>query len=123
MGKFEIVQTKTGHTFHLKAGNGEVVGTSQVYTSLEGCKHGVESVKHNAIKANLEDSTVVSFETQKNPKFEIYLDKGKKFRFHLKASNGEIILASQSYTAKESCKKGIASIRKNAPDALVFEVK
>ena len=46
--------------------------------------------------------------------FEIYLDKAKKYRFRLKAKNGEIICASQAYSSRSSCMKGIKSVAKNA---------
>jgi uncharacterized protein YegP (UPF0339 family) len=46
--------------------------------------------------------------------FEIYLDKTKKYRFRLKAKNGENICASQAYSSKSSCMKGIKSVAKNA---------
>jgi uncharacterized protein YegP (UPF0339 family) len=52
-------------------------------------------------------------------KFTIYKDKASKFRFNLKASNGEIIAASESYPDKKSALKGIASIVKNAPTAKI----
>ncbi|HPV99116.1 MAG TPA: YegP family protein [Spirochaetota bacterium] len=55
-------------------------------------------------------------------KFEIYLDKSGKYRFRLKASNGEIIAAGESYNSKDACLKGIESIKKNAPDAPIVEV-
>ncbi|MEG0378029.1 MAG: DUF1508 domain-containing protein, partial [Eubacterium sp.] len=70
--------------------------------------------------ASLEDQTVRDFETEKNPKFEVYKDKSDKFRFRLKAHNGEEIAASGAYKAKSSCLKGIASIRKNAPKAEII---
>ena len=50
-------------------------------------------------------------------KFEIFQDKQKLFRFRLVASNGQIIATSQGYKTKESCKKGIASVAKNAAGA------
>ncbi|MEO1562021.1 MAG: YegP family protein [Pseudomonadota bacterium] len=56
-------------------------------------------------------------------KFEIYKDKGGQFRFRLKAGNGEIILASEAYKQKASCKNGIASVMKNAPDDARYERK
>ena len=56
-------------------------------------------------------------------KFEIYKDRLGKFRFRLKASNGEVILASQGYKAKASCKNGIASVKKNSKAKKNFEVK
>jgi uncharacterized protein len=55
-------------------------------------------------------------------KFEISMDKSGKFRFHLKAPNGEIIAASQGYETKASAEKGIESIKTNAPDAKVVDL-
>lgn len=56
-------------------------------------------------------------------KFEIYKDKAGEYRFRLKASNGQIILASEGYKAKSSCTNGIESVQKNAPDDARFERK
>lgn len=53
MGKFVIKTTEAGTHFALKADNGEVIATSQVYTSKESCKKGIESVKHNAPTAEI----------------------------------------------------------------------
>ena len=119
MGKFVIKEAKTGFMFNLKAGNGEIIATSEVYSSLDACKNGVASVAKNAPIANLEDQTVEGFETQKNPKFEVYADKRGEFRLRLKATNGQIIAVGEGYKAKASCFKGIESIRKNAPDAAI----
>jgi uncharacterized protein len=55
-------------------------------------------------------------------KFEIYSDKGGKFRFRLKASNGEIIAVSEAYESKASAKNGIESVKKNAADATVVDL-
>jgi uncharacterized protein YegP (UPF0339 family) len=54
-------------------------------------------------------------------KFEIFLDRKKQYRFHLKASNGEIIAASEAYETKAACLKGIKSIQKNAPAAAIID--
>jgi uncharacterized protein YegP (UPF0339 family) len=54
-------------------------------------------------------------------KFEIFLDRKKQYRFHLKASNGEIIAASEAYETKAACLKGIKSIQKNAPTAAIID--
>ena len=120
MGKFKVKEAKTGFVFSLVAGNGEVIGVSQVYSAKSSCLKGVESVRKTAPKAHIEDQT--AGEKAANPKFEIYIDKAGEFRFRLKASNGEIILASEGYKAKASCKNGIESVVKNAPDAEVAEV-
>lgn len=52
-------------------------------------------------------------------KFELYKDKSDKFRFRLKAGNGEIIASGEAYESKASALNGIESIKKNAPDAAV----
>ena len=119
MGKFVIKQAKSGPMFNLKAGNGEIIATSEVYSSMDACKNGVASVAKNAPIANLEDQTVEGFETQKNPKFEVYADKRGEFRFRLKATNGQIIATGEGYKALASCLNGVESIRKNAPDAKI----
>ena len=118
MGKYVIKETKTGFTFRLKAGNGEIIGVSETYNSESACKNGIESVRKNAVAAGLEDQTVEGSKC-KNPKFEVYKDKAGEFRFRLKAANGEIILTGESYKAKAGCLKGIESIRNNAPESPV----
>lgn len=121
MGKFVIRETKTGIKFDLKAGNGEVIATSEVYTTEAACKKGIASVQKNAPVANIEDQTVEGFAIEKNPKFEIYTDKAGEFRFRLKATNGQIIATSEGYKAMASCKNGIASVQKNAVDAAIVK--
>ena len=122
MGKFVIKQAKTGFMFNLKAGNGEIIATSETYNTLDACKNGIASVQKNAPIAAIEDQTKADFQTEKNPKFEVYADKRGEFRFRLKAANGEIIGKSEGYKAKASAKKGIASIGKNAPEAEIVVV-
>ena len=119
MGKFVIKQAKSGFMFNLKASNGEIIATSETYNTLDACKNGVASVQKNAPIAAIEDQTLKDFETQKNPKFELYADKRGEFRFRLKAANGQIIAVGEGYKAKASCKNGIASIVRNAPDAAI----
>lgn len=75
----------------------------------------------DAPAANIEDQTVEGYETAKNPKFEIYEDKAGEFRFRLKATNGQVIAVSEGYKAMASCRNGIESVVKNAPDAEVVE--
>lgn len=53
--------------------------------------------------------------------FEIFVDKGGKHCFRLKAGNGEPILASQGYKSKSGCKNGIESVRRNAADLKNFQ--
>ena len=119
MGKFVIKPAKSGFMFNLKAGNGEVIATSEVYNTLDACKNGVASVQKNAPIAAIEDQTAKEVKTEKNPKFEVYADKRGEFRFRLKAANGQIIAVGEGYKAKASCLNGIKSIVKNAPEAAI----
>ena len=123
MGKFIVKETEKTVHFNLVASNGEVIGSSQNHSTKDGCMNGIESVRKNAEAAKVEDQTVEGFETETNPKFEIYEDKAGEFRFRLKARNGEIILSSEGYKAKASCKNGIESVRKNASEAKVEEAE
>ena len=119
MGKFVMKRTKSGVKFNLKAGNGEIIATSEVYNSDASCKNGIESVRRNAPIAPVENQTVEGYTVEKHPKFEVYTDKAGEFRFRLKATNGQIIAVSESYKAMASCMNGIESVKKNAPDAPV----
>ena len=119
MGKFVVKAVKTGFVFQLKAGNGEIIGVSEVYSSASACQNGVESVRKNAPVAEIEDQTVEGWKNIPNPSFEVYTDKAGEFRFRLKARNGEPILASEGYKAKAGCLNGIDSVKRNAPDAPV----
>ncbi|MBQ7778688.1 MAG: YegP family protein [Oscillibacter sp.] len=122
MGKFVIRETKTGIKFDLKAGNGEVIATSEVYASEAACRNGVASVMKNAPVAAVENQTVEGYAVEKHPKFEVYTDKAGEFRFRLKATNGQIIAVSEGYKAIASCMNGIESVKKNAVDAPVEKI-
>ena len=118
MGKFVIKSTKSGIKFDLKATNGEIIATSEVYTTEAACRKGIESVRKCCV-GPVEDQTVENFDVLKHPKFEVYTDKAGEFRFRLKARNGQIVAVSEGYKKKPSCLNGIESVKKNAPDAPV----
>lgn len=121
MGKFVVKETATGIKFDLKATNGQVIATSEVYTTEKACLNGIESVRNNCV-GGIEDQTVENFEKIKHPKFEMYVDKAGEYRFRLKAKNGEVIATSEGYKAKESCINGIESVKKNAPESPIERV-
>ena len=121
MSASSIKKVNTGIMFNLKADSGQVIATAEVCTTAASCETSIESVRRNAPIAALEDQTVEGFAAAKRPKFEIYVDNAGEFRFRLKATNGEIIAASEGYKAKESCENGIASVRENAPVAEMVE--
>ncbi len=56
-------------------------------------------------------------------KFELWVDKGGDWRFNLKATNGQVIATSQGYASKANALDGIASVKKNAPDAEIVEIE
>ncbi len=121
MGKFVVRTVKTGIMFNLKAGNGETIATSEIYTTEAACLKGIASVVKNAPIAPVENQTVEGFKQEKCPKFEVYMDKAGEFRYRLKATNGQIIAVGESYKALASCLNGIESVRKNAAENKVVK--
>ncbi|AOM78658.1 hypothetical protein BFS30_16630 [Pedobacter steynii] len=108
MGKFEIKTRKNGEfQFDLKAGNGQVILTSEGYTTKSNCLNGVESVKKNS---------------QDDSKFDRKTSTNGKPYFNLKATNGQIIGTSEMYESEASRDNGIESVKKNAPDAEVSDL-
>ena len=108
MAKFEISVRKNGEfQFNLKASNGEIILTSEGYTTKAACLNGVESVKKNA---------------PEEKRYEVKEAANGKLHFNLKAGNGQVIGSSQLYASESGLKNGIASVMKNAPEAEVVEV-
>jgi hypothetical protein len=107
MGKFEVSVRKNGEfQFNLKASNGQVILSSEGYTTKAACLNGVESVRKNSVSPE---------------RFEKKTSSNDKFYFNLKATNGQIIGSSQMYTTEASRDNGIESVAKNALDAEVVE--
>jgi len=119
MGKFVLKQTKSGFKFDLKASNGQVIGTSQVYSAKSYAQQGIVSVRKVAAAAKVEDLTLE--EKKINPKFQLYQDNAGEFRFRLIARNGQNILSSEGYTSKASCINGIESVITNAAEGNIEE--
>ena len=107
MGKFVITKRKNGEfQFNLKAANGQVILTSEGYTTKAACLNGVESVKKNS---------------QVDERFDRLTAKNDKTYFNLKATNGQIIGSSQMYESEAARNNGIDSVKRNAPDASIVE--
>ena len=119
MGTYVIRFSKSGVSFNLKAPNGEIILTSEVYRTERSCMDGVVSVQRNAPAAVVEDQTAEGFAKEKCPKFEVFTDKAGEFRFRLKATNGKIIGASESYKTLASCVNGIESVKANADNSKI----
>ena len=108
MGKFVITLRKNGEfQFNLKAANGQVILTSEGYTTKSACMNGIESVKKNCkVQARFDKKTA---------------SNGKPF-FNLKSTNGQIIGSSQMYANEKNMLNGVASVMKNAPEAQVVDL-
>lgn len=120
MGKFTVRAVVSGIKFDLRAGNGEVIASSEVYDSPAACRKGIQSVRKIASAGKIDDLTI-SCKPLTNPKIEVYADKGGQFRFRLKARNGQIVAVSEGYITHQACLDGVESVRKNAPEATVEE--
>lgn len=104
-GKFELYSDKAGEfRFRLKAGNGEIILSSEGYKKKASATNGIESVKKNAALEG---------------RYEVKTGGSGKFSFNLKASNGQVIGTSQSYKTESGRDNGVQSVMKNAPDAKV----
>ena len=106
-GKFEIKQSANGKfTFNLRAGNGQIILSSEMYESRSAAQNGIQSVKKNAA-----DDT----------RYERLTSKSGDPYFVLKAGNGEPIGRSEMYNSASAMENGIESVKKNAPDADIAE--
>ncbi len=121
MSKFILRQTDTGVRFDLTATNGQVILSSEVYSTLAAAVKGIASVRLNAPAAAVENQTEAGWTVRRNPKFELYRDRAGEYRFRLKARNGKIIGISGGYTTRAGCLNGIESVMKNAADAKTEE--
>lgn len=107
MGKFTISKRKNDeYQFNLKAGNGEIILTSEGYTTKTNCQKGIESVRINS---------------QDDTRYDRRVAVNEKEYFVLKARNGEIIGKSQYYSSKSSMEIGIDSVKTNAPTAEIVD--
>ena len=105
MGKFEVKTDKAGKfRFNLKASNGQVILSSQGYSTKAACENGIESVKKNS---------------QNDAMYERVESSNGKPYFNLKSSNGQVIGTSQMYSSEKALENGMDSVKKNAPGAAV----
>lgn len=115
--RFAVLQADSGEFyFNLRAGNGQVIGTSETYVSKSNAERGVAAVKRavaQAIEAEAEAGDV-RFETVEGSDGKTYV--------HLRAANGQIVLQTQGYASKSAAEKGVAAIEAAAVQADRFEV-
>jgi uncharacterized protein len=107
-GKFELKKATNGqYHFNLKASNGQVILSSELYTAKSSAENGIESVKKNAPNDD-------RYERKTSSKNEPY--------FVLKAANSEIIGRSEMYSSTAAMENGIESVKTNAPTATVEDL-
>lgn len=92
--------------FNLRAGNNEVILTSETYTTKDSALVGIESVRTNS---------------QIDERYE-KKESGSQYYFTLRAGNNKTIGRSEMYTSSAACDKGIASVKNNAPKAPVRDL-
>lgn len=110
--KYQVYRDMAGkYRFRLRAANNKIVAVSQAYESKASCMNGVKSVQSNC-ESHIQDQTK-NMEKLTNPKYEVFTDAADEFRFHLKASNGEIIAASESYETREGVMNGIEAVQRS----------
>lgn len=100
VGYYELKKTADGQfMFNLRAGNREVILTSERYTTKASAETGIASVRVNAARAGA---------------FEARLATDGAPYFVLKAANGEVIGTSELYSSRSAMEHGIASVQANA---------
>ncbi len=105
MGKYDLKKAKDGQFyFNLKASNGQIILTSEMYKVKRSASNGIESVRKNSPDENRYDRKTAT--------------NGKEY-FTLKAANHQVIGASQRYSSAEARDNGIKSVMKNGPDSPV----
>jgi uncharacterized protein YegP (UPF0339 family) len=106
-GKFELKKAASGFCFNLKASNGQIILSSEVYREKRGAKNGIESVRKNV-------ATPERFDVRQSVNGDPY--------FVLIAANKQVIGRSEIYNTMRACKNGISSVCKHAPDAPLVDL-
>ncbi|MEQ1515452.1 MAG: YegP family protein [Usitatibacteraceae bacterium] len=107
-GYYELKKSgATGYIFNLKAGNHEVILTSETYNSKDGAKTGIASVQTNS---------------PKDDRYERKTAKDGSPYFVLTATNGQTIGKSEMYSSTSARDNGISSVKTNGPTSTIKEV-
>lgn len=104
-GWFELNKSSDGQfRFVLKAGNGEVILTSELYTTRASAENGIASVRTNS---------------PHDERYEKKTASNGKYHFNLKAANHQVIGSSQMYASEQTRETGIASVKNNGTSQTV----
>ena len=115
---FDVKQAKNGDWyFNVIAGNGEVIGSSELYASKSNAERGSRLVR--ALVRLARDATQAA---PRRESFELFKGEDGKSYFRLRAANGEIMLSSQAYASNTNARGGIASVLTNGGGASSYEI-
>ena len=114
---YRVVEAADGRWyFNLVAGNGQVIGTSQLYVSRSSADRGVATVASIVESAN-------ELKAVRRAAFQVFRGLDGQYYFHLRAGNGEIVLQSEGYTRRSSAIAGTASVETHGVDAGRYEIR
>jgi len=105
MATFQTFQSSGQHWYHLRADNGEIVQSSEGYTSKAACENGIQSVKAHC----------------QPHRFQSFFESGQ-YGFNHVAANGEIIGRSEKYTTAQARDHGLQVVLREAPEAQVQDL-
>jgi len=115
--RYEIFEGADGQYYvNLKAGNGQVIGSTEGYTTKQSAKGGVEACIR-AVATYLEH-----WATNTGARFEVFEGKSGEFFFNLHAANGKIVLVSEAYQTEASALNGAFAVAENGIDPERYEV-
>ena len=106
-GKYEVYQAADGYAYRLKASNGEILATSEIYTSRDGVLKAIETVKKNVEVGEL----------------RVFADKHGKFKFKLIAQNHRVLVFSSNYAQESGAQRASESFKKFAVKADIVDVE
>lgn len=107
-GWYELSKSKDGQfRFVLKAGNAEIILTSELYTTRAAAENGIASVQANS---------------PDDARYELKQAADGRLHFNLKAANHQVIGSSQMYASEASRVTGIASVKNNGPTATIKDL-
>jgi uncharacterized protein YegP (UPF0339 family) len=117
---FDVQLAQNGEWyFNLKAANGEVIGTSELYVSKWNAQRGAVTVRKLVRLARATSQTTPA---PRKVRFEVFTGEDSQTYFRLRAGNGEILLGSEGYSSRSAAEDGIAAVVANGGDAVAYDV-
>lgn len=104
MGKWTIEHKGDGEfVATLAASNGEVMLTSEAYSSADGARSGIATIIKGVASG----------------KFVIYRDKNDNYYYKLKTQNNRLLCVGEIYRAKDQCERAVESVKRIAPASTI----